>query len=74
MRTYVFYLNFDSLDFGKSKFWLTIILVGQKLVANQDVNVKLNIFINKTIYNFLARQYMYSSFFPLFMKNSNMRN
>ena len=36
MHTYVFYHNFGSLDFGKPKFWLAMILVGQKLVANQS--------------------------------------
>jgi hypothetical protein len=34
MHAYVFCPNFGSLDFGMPKFWFTIILVGQKLVAN----------------------------------------
>jgi hypothetical protein len=36
MHVYVFCPNFGSLDFGKTKFWLAIILIGQKLVANQS--------------------------------------
>jgi hypothetical protein len=36
MHAYVSCHNFGSLDFGKPKFWLAIILVGQKLVANQS--------------------------------------
>ena len=36
MYTYIFCPSFGSLDFGKPKFWLAIVLVGQKLVANQS--------------------------------------
>ena len=36
MHTYIFYPNFGNLDFGETKFWLAMILVGQKLIANQS--------------------------------------
>jgi len=61
MHVYVFCPNFGSLDFGKLKFWLAIILVEQKLVANQS-NPTRHLFHNNSIHNLCGMVWAPSKF------------